>query len=119
MISIFSNLDRLENIENAPEKHWPHEDFDINDELDALLIHLPDLAAPALWRESSKTLGFIGIQARGDGRYVFNCSRDFETVIYQNISAMETLIDELGASISEDARQLVNQTYRRLSDSLE
>jgi hypothetical protein len=119
VISIFSNLGRLENLENAPDKHWPREEFDIHDDLNGLLIHLPDLAAPALWREGSKTLGFVGIQARGAGCYVFNCSRDFDTVVYQNISAMETLIDELGVSVSEDARRLVNQTYRRLSDSLE
>ncbi|MDR3302880.1 MAG: ATP-dependent RNA helicase [Treponema sp.] len=119
ILSLYAKLSRIEALECAPEKRWPREEFAITGQLDVLLEHLPELAAPALWRSSSKTLGFIGLLARGDGRYAFNCSRDFDTVIYQNLSAMETLIDELGATVSEDARQLVNQTYRRLSDSLE
>jgi HrpA-like RNA helicase len=118
---ILSLLPHIEaSLPGSPEKQWPRrEAFDVRQNLDALLAHLPDLATPALWREQSKHLGFIGLLSQNQGHYIFNCSRDFSTVVYQSISAMETLIEDLGENVDEETRQRVNQTYRRLTSCLD
>ncbi|MDR1398483.1 MAG: ATP-dependent RNA helicase [Treponema sp.] len=118
---ILSLLPHIEaSLPDAPEKQWPRREvFDIKQNLDALLIYLPDLATPTPWREQSKNLGFIGLLSQNWGRYVFNCSRDFSAIVYQSISAMETLIEELGEDVDEETRQRVNQTYRRLTSCLD
>ena len=118
---ILSLLPHLEAaLPDAPEKQWPRREvFDIKQNLDALLVYLPDLATPAPWREQSKHLGFIGLLSRNQGHYMFNCSRDFSAIVYQNISAMETLIEDLGEDVDEETRQRVNQTYRRLTSYLD
>ncbi|MDR2419083.1 MAG: ATP-dependent RNA helicase [Treponema sp.] len=118
---ILSLLPHIEaSLSDAPEKQWPRrEAFDIKQNLDALLAYLPDLATPAPWREQSKHLGFIGLLSRNEGHYMFNCSRDFSAIVYQSISAMETLIEELGENVDEETRQRVNQTYRRLTSCLD
>jgi HrpA-like RNA helicase len=118
---ILSLLPHIEtSLPSAPEKQWPRrETFDIKQNLDALLVYLPDLATPAPWREQSKHLGFIGLLSRSEGHYMFNCSRDFSAIVYQSISAMETLIEDLGEDVDEETRQRVNQTYRRLTSCLD
>jgi RNA helicase HrpA len=118
---ILSLLPHIEaSLPSAPEKQWPRrETFDIKWNLEALLVSLPDLATPAPWREQSKHLGFIGLLSRNEGLYMFNCSRDFSAIVYQSISAMETLIEDLGEDVDEETRQRVNQTYRRLTSYLD
>ncbi|MDR2489972.1 MAG: ATP-dependent RNA helicase [Spirochaetaceae bacterium] len=92
--------------------------FNAEKELDEILKLLPEILQPAVWRAGKKELGFLCLSANGEGAYRIGCSRGFHTALNESISALETLIDELGDDVDLEKKDVVNQTYRRLSDFL-
>ncbi|MDR1277237.1 MAG: ATP-dependent RNA helicase, partial [Treponema sp.] len=123
-------------IDDALNRSWPRkEQFNSRTHLAALLEELPKLVCPAVWKTSGgagknrpgkpkaagedrekKDLGFICLFTNGEGSYRFTCSRGFHTALNESLAALETLIDELGEEVDVEAKHIVNQIYRRLSD---
>jgi hypothetical protein len=115
---ILSLVPSLE-IEGALSRVWPRKtSFNSRENPDALLAGLPLLVTPAVWKPGKKELGFICLFTDGAGNYRFKCSRGFHTSLNESLSALETLIDELGDEVDIEKKHIVNQTYRRLSDYL-
>jgi RNA helicase HrpA len=102
------------------EKQWPRKKrFNSQENLPELLKTLPDVISPVLWKAGKKDLGFICLLTDGDGNYWFTCSRGFHTSLHESLASIEVLIDELGEDADSEVKQIVNQTYRRLSDYLD
>ncbi|GAB1481322.1 ATP-dependent RNA helicase [Treponema sp.] len=106
-------------LDEAPNRPWPRKkNFDSNKNLSDLLESLPLVLAPALWKQGKNELGFLCLFTDGAGAYWFKCSRGFHTALNESLSSVETLIDELGDDVELERKNIVNQTYRRLSSYL-
>ncbi|MDR1029390.1 MAG: ATP-dependent RNA helicase [Treponema sp.] len=115
ILSLAASLD----LAGVLEKQWPRKNrFNSQENLAELLKTLPDLVSPVLWKTGKKDLGFICLLTDGDGNYWFTCSRGFHTSLHESLASVEVLIDELGEDAESEVKQVVNQTYRRLSDYL-
>ncbi|MDR2071477.1 MAG: ATP-dependent RNA helicase [Treponema sp.] len=115
ILSLVSTLE----IDDALIRAWPRKTgFNSRENPDALLAALPLLVTPAVWKPGKKELGFICLFTDGSGNYWFKCSRGFHTSLNESLSALESLIDELGDEVDIEKKHVVNQTYRRLSDYL-
>jgi HrpA-like RNA helicase len=116
---ILSLVPALE-IDGALGRVWPRKtNFNSRKNPAALLAEIPLLVTPAVWKPGKKELGFICMFTDGTGNYWFKCSRGFHTSLNESLSALESLIDELGDDVDIEKKHVVNQTYRRLSDYLE
>ncbi|MFP3089093.1 ATP-dependent RNA helicase [Treponema sp. TIM-1] len=115
ILSLAPSLD----IDGALTRTWPRkEQFNLRENPIAIISRLPDLVNPAIWKQGKKELGFIGLFTDGNGNYWFRCSRGFSTGLNESLSALETLIDDLGDEADAETKRIVNQTYRRLSEYL-
>jgi HrpA-like RNA helicase len=115
---ILTLLPSLE-IDGALSRAWPREkSFNFRENPGPLLAALPLLVTPALWKAGKKELGFICLFTDGAGNYRFKCSRGFHTGLNESLSTLETMIDELGSDADMDSKDIINQTYRKLSDYL-
>ncbi|MDR2728916.1 MAG: hypothetical protein LBB56_07265, partial [Chitinispirillales bacterium] len=113
ILSLVPTLD----VENAKKRSWPRkENFNSQENLAKMLDHLESLARPVIWKKGAKDLGFLGLFTDGGGNYWFRASRGFHTSLNESLSSLETLIDELGEDVDLEAKGVVNQCYRRLSD---
>jgi hypothetical protein len=107
-------------LEGAPEREWSQNGhFNAKEDLQGLLAHLPNLLMQAPIREDKKKLGFLGLYTNSNGDYWFSCSKGFYKSLNQSIASLENLIDELDEEVDIEIKNIVNQTYRRLSDYLE
>jgi hypothetical protein len=103
--------------DGALKRTWPRKkEFSSAKDLPALLDVLPLVLAPALWKSGKNDLGFICLSSNGAGLYRLNCSRGFHTALNESLSSVESLIDDLGEDVSVDDKNIVNRTFRRLSD---
>ncbi|MDR0567735.1 MAG: ATP-dependent RNA helicase [Spirochaetaceae bacterium] len=107
------------NLDGVLEKNWSRKTrFNSSENLWELLGSLPLALTPGLWKADKKDLGFLCLLTDGNGNYWFTCSRGFSTSLNESLASLETLIDELGESADPEVKQIVSQTYRRLSDFL-
>ncbi len=107
-------------LDEALDRKWPRKkNFDSKTDLSELLESLPLILTPAVWKQGKTELGFLCIFTDGAGNYWFKCSRGFHTALNESLSSVETLIDELGDQVEVERKDIVNQTYRRLSSYLE
>ncbi|MDR0321920.1 MAG: ATP-dependent RNA helicase [Treponema sp.] len=105
--------------ESAFSRAFPRkENFNSRKNLSTLLKHLDNLVKPVVWKKNSKDLGFLGLFTDGAGNYWFRASRGFYTALNESLSALESLIDEIGEEADIEQKHIVNQNYRRLSDYL-
>jgi hypothetical protein len=120
ILSLIPSLD----IDGTFDRVWPRKKrFNSQEDMEALLEYLPSLVSPAVWKPKGngpgkKELGFICLFTDGNGNYRFKCSRGFHTALNESLASVESLIDELGDDVDVAIKQVVNQTYRRLSDYL-
>ncbi|MDR2402699.1 MAG: ATP-dependent RNA helicase [Spirochaetaceae bacterium] len=106
-------------IDGAESRTWPRKrNFNSREDLRTLLAELPKLVTPAVWKPGKKELGFISLFTDGEGNYRLRCSRGLHTSLNESMASLENLIDEMGEDIDMEIKQVVNQTYRRLSDYL-
>ncbi|MDR2795887.1 MAG: ATP-dependent RNA helicase, partial [Spirochaetaceae bacterium] len=106
-------------MDGAEKRGWLRKkEFSSERDLAALLEVLPLILAPALWKVGKKDLGFIGLTTNGAGIYHMTCSRGFHSALNESLSAVESLVDDLGESVDIDDKDIVNQTFRRLSEYL-
>jgi HrpA-like RNA helicase len=130
-LSLILTLAPALEIDGALDRVWPRKiTFNSRENPEALLAQIPLLVTPAVWKlggrakggqppvSGTKELGFICLFTDGEGNYWFKCSRGFHTSLNESLSALETLIDELGDEVDVEKKHVVNQTYRRLSDYL-
>jgi HrpA-like RNA helicase len=92
-------------------------EHDSGKNLAALIDVLPLLLHPSIMKKGKKE-GFICLGTDGSGKYRLHTMRGFHGALNESLSAVETLIDELGEEVSLDAKNIVNTTYRRLSEYL-
>jgi hypothetical protein len=115
-LSLILWLAQLIDIDGALKRVWPrNKEFVLPQDLSALLEVLPLILFPALWKSGKKDLGFICLINSGSDGYHIRCSRKFHNALNESLSAVETLIDELGGNVSPEDKDIVNQTFRRLS----
>ena len=106
-------LERALKIPKPPKKN-----YNSGDGLDELLSVLPGLVKPALWKDGKKELGFLSLFTDGNGKYWLRSSRGFHTSLNESLASVEALMDELGDDVDIGKKNIVNQTFRRLSDYL-
>ncbi|MDR0524749.1 MAG: ATP-dependent RNA helicase [Spirochaetaceae bacterium] len=107
------------NLDGVLEKKWSRKTrFNSQENLWELLGCLPLTLTPGLWKADKKDLGFICLLTDSNGNYWFTCSRGFSTSLNESLASLETLIDELGDAANAEVKQIVSQTYRRLSNFL-
>ncbi|MDR2343256.1 MAG: ATP-dependent RNA helicase [Spirochaetaceae bacterium] len=103
-------------MDGALKREWPRKkEFSSERDLPALLEVLPLVLAPALWKAGKKDLGFICLTGKGTGIYRMTCSRGFHSALNESLSSVESLIDDLGEDVDINDKNIVNQTFRRLS----
>jgi HrpA-like RNA helicase len=118
-LSLILSLVPVLEIDGALSRVWPRKtNFNSREDPGALLAGIPLLVTPAVWKPGKKELGFICLFTDGAGNYWFKCSRGFHTSLNESLSALESLIDELGDDVDVEKKHVVNQAYRRLSDYL-
>ncbi|MDR0684103.1 MAG: ATP-dependent RNA helicase [Spirochaetaceae bacterium] len=117
-LSLILRLSASLEIEEPEKKEWRRKEFSSEHDLPALLAALPLVLAPALWKTTKKDLGFIGLTTNGAGIYHLTCSRGFHSALNESLASLESLIDELGEVVDLNDKNIVNQTFRRLSDYL-
>jgi RNA helicase HrpA len=108
-------------IGGAIKREWPRKkEFGAASSLPEMLELMPILLFPAVWKPGKKELGFICLTTNGKtpGSYRCRCSRGFHSALNESIASLESLIDELGDDVDLESKNIVNQTYRRLSDYL-
>jgi hypothetical protein len=112
ILSLVPTLDA----ENALTREWPRkQNFNVANDLAALLKHMDSLVKPARWKKNSKELGFLGLFTDQEGNYWLRCSRGFHTSLNESIASLEALIDEMGDDVDLEMKHVVNQAYRRLA----
>ena len=115
ILSLAPELD----VEGIFSRTWPRkENFNSQENLEALINHIENVAKPVRWKKNSKDLGFLGLFTDGAGNYWFRASRGFHVSVNESLSSLEGLIDELDESVDLELKHIVNQCYRRLSDYL-
>jgi len=115
ILSLVPTLD----VDGIFSRTWPRkENFNSQENLEALISRLDSLAKPIRWKKNSKDLGFLGLFTDGQGNYWFRASRGFHTSVNESLSSLESLIDELDEGVDIEMKHAVNQCYRRLSDYL-
>ncbi len=105
-------------IDGAARRSWSRKNFNSRTHTAALLKEFPNILQPALWRKGKQDLGFICLFGDGAGNYWFKCSRGFHTALNESISSIEGLIDDLPEGLEKENRTIINQTLRRLNESL-
>jgi RNA helicase HrpA len=106
-------------LDEALDRSWPRKrNFSSKDDLPELLESLALVLAPTLWKQGKTELGFLCIFTDGAGNYWFKCSRGFHTALNESLSSVESLIDEMTDDVVAERKEIVNQTYRRLSSYL-
>jgi hypothetical protein len=117
--------------EPEPQKlRWRDKSFDAATELDALVAALPLLGGkterPKGKRkgeskgEHNRALpaaGYLCMTGSG-GRYQIRSVRRFNTALNESIAALEALIDDLGADLDLNLKNVINSNYRRLTEML-
>jgi hypothetical protein len=107
---------KLEDALKAPS--IKKKNYNSEEGLDELISILPSIVRPALWKQGKKELGFSTLHTDGEGNYWVRCSRGFHTSQNESLASVETLIDELGDEIDREKKNVINKTYRRLSENL-
>jgi hypothetical protein len=103
--------------ENALTRECPRKQtFNSGEGLAALLQYMDSLVKPVLWKKGAKEFGFLGLFTDGGGNYWLRSSRGFHTSLNESLASLEALIDEMGGEVDIEAKHIVNQTYRRLSE---
>jgi hypothetical protein len=106
-------------LDEALDRGWPRKrNFSSADDLPELLESLAIVLAPTVWKQGKTEFGFLCLFTDGAGGYWFKCSRGFHTALNESLSSVESLIDELSADVDAERKEIVNQTYRRLSSYL-
>ncbi|MDR0663685.1 MAG: ATP-dependent RNA helicase [Spirochaetaceae bacterium] len=118
-LSLILRLSGSLEVDGALKRTWlVKKEFSSAQDLPALLEVLPLILVPALWKNGKKELGFICLVSNGAGTYRVTCSRGFHTALNESLSSVESLIDDLDENVSIEDKDIVNRTFRRLSDYL-
>ncbi|MDR2865370.1 MAG: ATP-dependent RNA helicase [Spirochaetaceae bacterium] len=105
-------------IDGALGRTVSKKEFNSSRDLKAILALLPLVLCPAIWKKGKKELGFICLTTNGEGNYRLRCLRAFHNALNESLSSVESLIDELGEETDLVTKNIVNTSYRRLSDYL-
>lgn len=117
-LSLILRLSASLEMEGAEKREWRRKEFSSEKDLPGLLAVLPIVLTPAPWKTTKKDLGFIGLTNNGAGVYHLTCSRGFHSALNESLASLESLIDEMGEVVDIADKNIVNQTFRRLSDYL-
>jgi hypothetical protein len=107
-------------IDGAVKRSWPRKkEFSSTRDMPALLEVLPLILVPALCKTGKKDLGFICLTSSGAGTYRVTCSRGFHSALNESLASLESLIDDISENVDIEEKNIVNQTFRRLSGYLD
>jgi ATP-dependent helicase HrpA len=107
-------------IEGDLAKEWPRrKNFEVREELGALIAALDHVMQVSKARDKTKELGFVALFTDSEGTYWFRCSRGFHTALNESAASLEALIDELGEDTTDEDREKVSSLYRKLSSFFE
>jgi HrpA-like RNA helicase len=115
-LSLILALAPLLDIDNALERKFTKRPLESSKNLPALIKALPAVLTVA--KRKKQELGFVCLATNGEGRYRLRVVRNFHNALNESLSAVETLIDELGEASDPDFKNTVNTTYRRLSEEI-
>lgn len=102
-------------LDPVASNEWPRkENFALSDDPGEIVRNLRWLFRVTVAKEKSKELGFICMFTDGDGRYWFKCSRGFHTALNETLASLESLIDQMPETTSDDDKELVGSIYRKL-----
>ncbi len=83
-----------------------------------IVRYIPYLLYPCKKKESNRRLGFLTLLADGNGYYWYSSYKDFVQALEESVSSLETFIDEDINILNKEQEEVVNDTYRRLSEIL-
>lgn len=107
------------------QKDWPRKrNYQLPEELSALLAELEHVLQVAEWKPKNPELGFVSLFTDGEGSYWFRVSRGFHTALNESLASLESLVDALGADEARDKlgagdEERVGALYRKLQGFFE
>ncbi|GHU42376.1 ATP-dependent helicase HrpA [Spirochaetia bacterium] len=118
-LNLILRLVKTMEIDGALTRERPcKKEFNVTTDLQKIVEAVKVLLLPVLCKPNKKEIGFICLTTNNCGIYRLKCVRGFHTALNENLSSLENLIDELTENVDLDKKNIINQTYRRLSDYL-
>ena len=97
------------------KRDWPRKkQFNVNEDLDALVSALDHVLQVSYWKTKNPELGFVAMFTAGG--YWFRVSRGFHTALNESLASLEALVDEVSELASPEQKERVGSLYRRLSE---
>jgi hypothetical protein len=101
-------------------KKWPRSaHFEYVRDAHQIVRYIPSLLTPCVKAKSKTKLGFLTLLNDGEGTYWFSGYQDFVQALEESVSSLENLVDEDVNVLSKQQEKTVNETYRRLTETLE
>jgi len=98
-------------------RDWPRKkQFNVHEDLDALVTVLDHVLQASYWKPKSPELGFVAMFTDTAGTYWFRVSRGFHTALNESLASLEALVDEVAELATPEQKERVGSLYRRLSE---
>ncbi len=103
--------------ENDLKREWPRKkQFNVNEDLDGLVVVLDHVLQTAYWKPKNPELGFVAMFTDTAGTYWFRVSRGFHTALNESLASLEYLVDEISELATPEQKEKVGALYRQLNE---
>lgn len=103
--------------ENDLKREWPRKkQFNVNEDLDGLMVVLDHVLQTAYWKPKNPELGFVAMFTDTAGTYWFRVSRGFHTALNESLASLEYLVDEITELATPEQKEKVGALYRKLNE---
>ena len=96
--------------------NWPHNKYEFKNSARKILLFIDKLLCLCKKQKKAKQLGFLGLYTDNKGYYWFKCTKSFHSALAESIASLESLADEPVEILKPEERELINTTFRKLSD---
>ncbi len=116
IVDVLPYLDRDPKILHS----WPKgKSYSADNLTDEFFEYIKKLMSFVPLKKSKRNLGFLTLSSDGTNRFWFKSIRKSGQAISLSLANMEVLADALPADFSEEKMEIINRTYRKLSEMVE
>ncbi|MFP4365009.1 MAG: helicase-related protein [Spirochaetia bacterium] len=116
IVDVLPYLDRDPKILHS----WPKgKSYSADNLTDEFFEYIKKLMSFVPLKKSKRNLGFLTLSSDGTNRFWFKSVRKSGQAISLSLANMEVLADALPADFSEEKMEIINRTYRKLSEMVE